>query len=199
MIFKISDNGFTGNLRLLIYLLYTKIFYRSSRIIRFPIYIRGRKHIDFGSKLTTGVGCRFEAFENKKSNVSLKFGKNVQLNDLVHISAMCEVTIGNDVLIASKVYISDCTHGIYSNSDQHTDPKIKPINRPYSTSPVRIGNNVWLGESVSVLPGVSIGDGAIIGANSLVNKSIPPNCIAVGSPARPIKIFNEKTNKWEKI
>jgi lipopolysaccharide O-acetyltransferase len=58
---------------------------------------------------------------------------------------------------------------------------------------------VWLGEHVSVLPGVTIGKGCIIGANSVVAKDIPDYCIAVGCPARVIKRFSFASNRWERI
>ena len=64
---------------------------------------------------------------------------------------------------------------------------------------VHIGNNVWIGEFVSVLPGVTIGEGSIIGSTSEVSKDIPAFFIAVGSPAKVIKTFNKDTNKWEMI
>jgi lipopolysaccharide O-acetyltransferase len=67
------------------------------------------------------------------------------------------------------------------------------------TAPVRIGQRVWLGEGVSVLKGVTIGDGSIIGAGAVVNKDIPPNCIAVGVPARIVKRFCAETGSWESV
>ena len=69
--------------------------------------------------------------------------------------------------------------------------------RSYNISEVIIEDNVWLGEFVSVLPGVKIGKGAIIGSNSVVTKDIPANTIAVGSPAKVIKKYNFETKKWE--
>ena len=67
------------------------------------------------------------------------------------------------------------------------------------SKPVVIEDNVWLCEFVSVLPGVTIGKGTIVGANSVVSKSLPPNVIAVGSPAKIVKKYNFTTQKWEKI
>ena len=129
----------------------------------------------------------------------LKFGENVQMNDYVHITAAKSVEIGDNVLMASKIYISDCSHGSYLGDSNDSNPLTSPIGRPLSVKPVKIGNNVWLGEFVSVLPGVTIGQGTIVGANSVVSKSLPPNVIAVGSPAKPIKKFNFETNQWERI
>jgi lipopolysaccharide O-acetyltransferase len=120
------------------------------------------------------------------------------MNDYVHIAAMKRVEIGNNVLMASKIYISDCMHGDYSGVKDDSDPMTPPIEREDSTEPVRIEDNVWIGESVSILPGVVIGIGSIIGANSVVAKSIPPYVIAVGIPAKPIKKYNLTTKKWEK-
>jgi acetyltransferase-like isoleucine patch superfamily enzyme len=195
----IRTYGFFGLIKLIIQKIRTIIFFSGSRLIRFPIIIRGKKHIDFGSKLTIGVGCRFEAYNNQKSKKSLIFGKNIQLNDYVHITAMNNVVIGDNVLMASKIYISDCSHGFYSGEEMDSSPEQHPIDRSYNISEVIIEDNVWLGEFVSVLPGVTIGKGAIIGSNSVVTKDIPANTIAVGSPARVIKKYNFETKKWEKI
>jgi lipopolysaccharide O-acetyltransferase len=65
--------------------------------------------------------------------------------------------------------------------------------------PVIIEDNVWIGEQVSVLLCVTIGRGSINGANSVVSKSIPSGCIAVGIPARVVKKFNYNNSQWEKI
>lgn len=183
-----------GILKLIFFVILTKTISRKARIIRFPIDIRGRKFIDFGTTLTTGVGCRFEAF----SDITVKrliFKNRVQVNDYVHISAMEKVEIGNDVLMASHIYISDNSHGFYKGELQDT-PELPPIMRPYYTAPVIIEDNVWIGEGVVIMPGVRIGRGSIIGANSTVTKSIPPNCIAVGQPTKIIKRFDPLQQKW---
>lgn len=180
------------------FVLYTKTISRKARIIRFPIEIRGRKFIDFGVNLTTGIGCRFEAFSNVGEEKHLIFGDRVQVNDYVHISAMDKVKIGNDVLMASHIYISDNSHGFYKGELQST-PEQPPIMRSYYIAPVVIEDNVWIGEGVVIMPGVVIGKGSIIGANSTVTKSIPPACIAVGQPARVVKKFDFVLGKWEPI
>ena len=187
-----------------IYLTYCKVrtytVWSKARLIRFPIDIRNKKNIDLGRNLTTGIGCRIEGFPiSDACEVVLKFGENVQMNDYVHITAAKSVEIGDNVLMASKIYISDCSHGSYLGDSNDSSPFTSPIARPLSVKPVKIENNVWLGEFVSVLPGVTIGQGTIVGANSVVSKSLPPNVIAVGSPAKPIKKFNFETNQWERI
>jgi len=194
----ISQYGISGLLRLVIDLICTKLFISSkTRIIRRPVYIRGKKYIDFGENLTTGVAVRLDAFPEGDANAKcIIFGNNVQLNDYVHIAAVISVTIGNNVLIASKVFISDHNHGGYGTDGYHDSPDIAPILRPLRAKSVIIEDNVWIGELVSILPGVTIGQGAVIGAMSVVNKDIPPYCVAVGVPARVIKKYDPDIREW---
>ncbi len=201
-----SKYGFWNKLKILSYVLRSKLINKNIRIIRFPIIIRGKKWIKFGRNFTTGYWCRLEVFSNNNSNGHIYFGENVQINDFVHISALQSVKIGNDCLFASHVYISDNSHGIYKVILDpaglclpQSVPDSSPAHREYFISPVNIGNNVWLGEGVIVLPGVSIGDGCVIGAHSIVNKNIPAYCIATGSPAKVIKKYSFETNKWVHI
>ena len=196
MISKIEWYGIWGFLRLIRNLIFSKISFPTSRIIRYPWYIRGSRNIDFGTHLTTGVGLRIDALDGSDTNkIKVKFGKRVQLNDYVHIAAINSVVIGDDVLIASKVFISDHNHGSYSGL-VHSDPRVVPQDRVLYGKPVKIENNVWIGESVSIMPGIVIGEGSIIGAGSVVSKSIPPYSIAVGSPAKVVKEYDFNTKKW---
>lgn len=182
------------------WLLKSKMIDRRIRLLRFPNIIRGRKYIDFGEGLTTGINCRFDCFSGKNTSLKkLVFGYNVQLNDYVHIVAMDSVKIGNNVLMASHIFISDNSHGSYKCDDNDSNPNIPPIQREYVTAPVSIGDNTWIGEGVVIMPGVAIGRGCVIGAHSIVNKSIPDYTVAVGSPAKVVKKFDFETNKWQKV
>lgn len=182
------------------WLLRTKLQVPSARLIRRPFVVRGERLVAYGLGLTTGVGCRLEAFAvNDDKHKRIVFGNNVQINDYVHISAIEKVDIGDNVLMASHVYISDNSHGQYKGVEGDTAPSVPPIKRPYFVAPVKIGNNVWLGEGVIVMPGVTIGDGCVIGAHSIVNRDIPANTVAVGSPAKIVKKYNENLKVWEKV
>ena len=186
-------------IQLALWLMRTKLIDKRARIFRFPMVIRGRQYIDFGEKLTTGVGCRFDCFSGKDpGKVKLIFGKNIQINDYVHIVAMDKIVIGDNVLMASHIFISDNSHGSYKCNFEDSDPRIPPTEREYVTAPIKIGNNVWLGEGVCIMPGVTIGEGCVIGAHSVVSKSIPDYSIAVGAPARVVKKYDFNTNHWEK-
>lgn len=194
--------GYYGALKHLLYFLNTKFFYSKSRMIRLPIEIRGRHLIDFGEKLTTGSYCRIEAVVKEDDKIvfqkQIKIGNNVIMNDNVHIGALHLITIGNNVLIGSKVLITDHYHGFYSGRNQ-SSPLIPPNQRMLGGLPVIIEDDVWIGEFVSVLPGVTIGKGCIIGTQSVVNKSIPAYSMAVGSPAKIIKQYNFETKQWESV
>lgn len=195
---KLTQYGFWGIIKMLMNVLKTKLTFSKARIIRFPIDIRGKKFIRISKGFTTGVGCRIEAYP-QNNQPTMFFGENFQMNDYVHITAMEKVKIGNNVLFASKIYVSDCSHGSYAGDQNDSSPDSIPHNRKLFAKPVIIEDNVWLGEFVSVLPGVTIGRGTIVGANSVVSKSLPANVIAVGTPAKPIKKYNFETRHWEKI
>jgi acetyltransferase-like isoleucine patch superfamily enzyme len=191
--------GIWGIHKLILSYVLTKIFFRQSRLIRFPVDIRNKHLIDLGVSLTTGVGCRIEAYnvsENKAQRII--FGANIQINDYVHISAGESVIISDNVLIASKVFITDINHGNYNYLEQD-NPDLNPSERKLNCSPVFIGENVWIGENVCILPGVNIGFGSIIGSGSIVTKDIPPESIAVGVPCKVIKSFDRDMQKWIKI
>lgn len=101
------------------------------------------------------------------------------------ISAINRIEIGEGLRTRSRVLISDNTHGDSRNKEHlKMHPDLRPL---VSKGPIVIGKNVWLGNSVAVLGGVSIGDGAIIGANSVVTHDIPPYSVAVGAPAKIIQ------------
>lgn len=109
---------------------------------------------------------------------------------LLEIGDRSVVNYGADIAAAKLVHIgSDCLIGTYAiilDSDFHeiTDRQRAPEPRP-----VIIEDNVWIGNRVTVLPGVTIGEGAVVGAGSVVLADIPPRSLAMGNPARVIKKF----------
>ena len=150
----------------------------------------GLNNVSIGNNFRAGKRLKLRTFNCWKEKVytpSIVIGDNVNIETDCHISAINKVSIGNNVLIASFVYISDHTHG---NVNDLGTPLLPPLERPlYSKGPVIIEDDVWLGEKVSVMAGVHIGRGAIIGANSVVTKDIPAYAIAVGSPSKVIKML----------
>ena len=169
----------------------TKVFFPHARFVRRPIYIRGKKLLVGCEGLTTGRFCRFDL---AGKNPTLHIGKNCSIGDMTHIVAHEDVTIGDNVLMASKCFISDTSHGDYSGEHQ-SSPDIPPENRLLVTKPVKIGNNVWIGENVVILLGVSIGDGCVLGSNAVITKDIPKNSIVVGNN-RILKYYDDDMKKW---
>lgn len=190
--------GFWGMLSLLFDFIKSKILFRNSRIIRWPFEIRGSKYIFWGKGFTTGRYCRLETHGfDIISQSKLKIGRNCQLNDSVHIVAINSVEIGDNVLVASRVFITDLNHGVYSGEKQ-SYPSAIVSDRELVGRDVKIGNNVWIGEGCAILPGVTLGDNVIVGSNSTVTSSFPNDVIIAGSPARVVKYFSEEKGMWIK-
>jgi acetyltransferase-like isoleucine patch superfamily enzyme len=121
----------------------------------------------------------------------LLIGHRVWATACLQVYSAQEVIIEDDVYIAANVFICDCQHGI-SRAD--VPYRRQPLER---IAPVHIGRGSWLGQNVVVMPGVTIGEFAVIGANSVVTKSIPARSIAVGSPARVLRTWDETEKRWE--
>ena len=177
-------------------LIYTKFFWKKARLIRLPVYVRNKKSITYDEGFTTGYNLRLEAGDDKKT---IQIGKNVIIGDYCHIVGRQSLVIGDNVLIASRVFITDTSHGNYKNDKQNSNPEEAPNKRMLEYKNVKIGMNCWIGENVCILPGVNVGDGCIIGANSVVTKSFPANCILAGNPAKIIKEYDKKVQKWKVI
>lgn len=163
---------------------------KSSRII-FPVrLLKGQKYITIGNNTTIGSNCVLTAWDkygNDTFNPEIIIGKNVNIGDDCHITAINKIEIGDNVLTGKKITISDNGHG--KNDLQSLS--IPPIKRAlYSKAPVIIEKGVWIGDKVTILAGVKIGENSIIGANSVVTSDIPCNCIAAGIPAKILKNNN---------
>lgn len=114
---------------------------------------------------------------------------NVNIGNFAHIVALNGIEIEESVLIADRVFITDSTHS-------YEDIKSPIKNQPMRTiSNVNIGEGSWIGEGVSIL-GCSIGKHCVIGAGTIVTRDIPDYCIAVGNPARIIKMYDLNKKEW---
>lgn len=193
---RCSNYGLFEKIQNAIYLIFSKCSIRKSRLIRLPITIRGKKYIDFGNELTTGRYCRIEV-NGKHDKRIIVFGDRVNIGDMVRISASESIVIGNDVLIGSRVTIVDNSHGFYFG-DKQSSPNIPPNERPLSTKPVIIKDNVWVGEGAVIQKGVTIGKGSIVAANTVITKNVPDNCLVGGIPASIIKKFDTELLTWQR-
>lgn len=122
----------------------------------------------------------------------IQFGKRCWIGIRNSFACIDHIIVGNDVLFAGHVHITDHSHGF----EKIGIPIIKqPLT---SKGGIVIGNNCWLGFSCEILSGVTIGDNCIVAARAVVTKDIPPYSIVAGNPAKIIKKYNFKTQKWEK-
>jgi len=156
-------------------------------LIKSPIYLKGGKYISIGNNFVAEFRLRIEAWDEYKGikySPQIIIGNNVIINPDCHIGAINEIIIGNNVLIASKVFITDHFHGEI-NSEAINEVASK--RNLFSKGPVKIEDNVWIGEGVVILPNVIIGENSIIGANTVVTKDIPRNSIVGGIPAKILK------------
>jgi lipopolysaccharide O-acetyltransferase len=131
-----------------------------------------------GKGFTTGHYCRIEAGNNRHDKHS----------PTLVIAAISKVIIGENVLIASDVFITDHDHG----GIDYSSLSKAPAKRELVSSPVVIEDNVWLCEKVIILKGVRVGHNSIVAAGAVVTKDIPPFSIAVGIPARVTRLVHEE-------
>ena len=126
-------------------------------------------------------------------NSKIIIGNNVTSTADLQIAAQSEIIIEDHVMFASNIHINDALHGFENANEPYKYQKISRI------APILIKRGCWIGQNVVILPGVTIGELTMIGANSVVTKSIPDRCIAVGSPAKVIKKWDENTQRWVSV
>lgn len=166
-----------------------KSFCKMDGLLRFPKQIEGAQYISIEKGACVGQGSiltAWSSFGAQKFNPKIHIGENTRIGEECHISACLEVTIGKNVLTGRRVYISDNNHGDFRREILD----IPPIERPLAIKgPVVIEDNVWIGEHVCVLTGVTIGRGAIVAANAVVTHDVPPYSLVAGVPAKVVKQF----------
>lgn len=164
--------------------------------------IRGIKNITIGRDISAYSGLWLEAvqiYKDQSFTPQIYIGDRVSFSKDVHITCIEHITIGDDVLFGSRVYVSDHNHGRYTGLQQ-SHPDEPPAVRALSHGgQVIIESNVWIGDNVVIVGPAIIGAGSIIAANSVVKCDIPPFMMFAGAPAKPIKKFDIKLRIWRKI
>jgi acetyltransferase-like isoleucine patch superfamily enzyme len=181
----------------------SQIFYKFSfksfgnkSIIMKPILIRNSKFISIGNNVFIRDGVRLEIVANNSERIPiLLIGDNVNIEQNVHIVCHSRIEIGENVSITANCSIVDVEHP-YNDMTDNIKIGSRILNEE---SFVEIGSGSFIGIGCTILPNVRIGKQCVIGANSVVTKSIPDYSVAVGSPAIIIKKFNQAKNQWEKI
>jgi acetyltransferase-like isoleucine patch superfamily enzyme len=141
----------------------------------------GYAHVEQRRRIQAGPGLRMSP------SVSMRNGERITLGREVHVGERSclwagdstgRITLGDNALLGPEVFITASNYGVVAGKPVMYQDKVE--------ADVVIGAGAWLGVRVTVLPGVVIGDGAVVGAGSVVTKSLPPNCIAAGVPAKVV-------------
>ena len=157
-------------------------------IIKLPFKkILGAKYISIGDNVTIHDSVVLTAWDNylgEKFKPDISIGDGSSIGGECHISSINKIIIGKNVLLGRKITLVDNSHGLLTKEDL----KLKPAGRNLvSTGPIIINSNVWMGDKVTVLAGVTIGENSIIGAHAVVTRDVPPNSVVVGIAGRVIK------------
>lgn len=173
--------------------------------IQTPARIINAGNITVGNNVSLGPGCMLNAIrrypgkflsgvpeeiEAVSYDPSIWIGSRVSATGYLTISAVDSVTVEDDVIFASFVFVSDHSHGRSRIDIPYKYQALEDI------CSVGIGRGCWIGEHVVIMPGVTIGDFTIIGANSVVTDDIPPKSIAVGSPAKVVRVWSTSRSAW---
>ncbi|HTZ85303.1 MAG TPA: acyltransferase [Solirubrobacteraceae bacterium] len=147
-----------------------------------PVQLVGSKRITIGSRVYFGPGCWLLTHEPEGR---LEVGDDTSIAGYCVLSAAVSVRIGRSVLFARNVYIADHRHGFELEDVPIIDQPLQDIR------PVVVEDGAWLGQNVVLLPGVTVGRGAVIGANSVIREDVPPRSVVAGAPGRLVRRLSE--------
>lgn len=157
------------------------------------VHVQGGEHITLGKNVILGFGSRLDAlteWDNPQQSFSpeIKIGENVVVAPYCHISCINRIEIGDYTTMGPGTLITDHVHGDTSKEQLDLPPRHRPL---LSKGPVIIGRCVHMGERVTVLPGVKIGDHSVIGANAVVTHDVSPYSVVVGPYGKVVRTVSE--------
>ena len=141
-----------------------------------PVWISGTASIKLGKRCRLGMDVELRTVEDGR----IQIGEDTRLNRGCTLTSYAQIRIEDFTIIGEFVSIRDANHGLKRGEPMRF--------QPHTCEPILIGRDVWIGRGSCILPGVTIGEGAVIGANSVVNRDIPEFAIAAGVPAKVIKM-----------
>lgn len=159
------------------------------------VELRNAKFIKCSSDAAIGENSKLlciSKYNGVEYTPSIEIGKNFHATRNFVIQCANKVIIGDNVLVASNVFIIDYNHGLSPETPSYLDTPLE------LSDGIQIEDGVWIGNSAIILPGVRIGKKAIIAAGAVVTNHIPEFCLAGGVPAKILKRYNFKTKLWEK-
>jgi acetyltransferase-like isoleucine patch superfamily enzyme len=161
--------------------------------IRKPFSIPDGRGISLGSNTKIHLGATILTIRSdggRTYDPRIAIGNDVYVGRYIFLNAIDKVTIGDGCVLSDYVYINDAAHGL--------NPAAGPImEQPLeSKGPICIGNKCFLGYRVAVMPGVTLGEGCVVGINAVVTRSFPPYSMLAGVPARIVRAFDHATQTW---
>lgn len=168
--------------------LHTAMHHASQEALRVTAELNGSYHSPDRVRelLAELTGIAVDASVTVFPPLHADFGRNITIGKRVFINSGCKfqdqggIIIGDDCLIGHNTVFATLNHGL--------EPERRGDLHP---APITLGRNVWIGANVTVLPGVTIGDNAVVAAASVVTKDVPENSIVLGSPARVVRTLPE--------
>ncbi len=157
---------------------------QKSCTIESDLQIRGRENalslVSLGSKCGIDKGCIVWIASEAEANPELSLGDHVYVGPYCFLGSYAPLFIGSDTIIGAYSYLITANH--------RSEPGMPVHDQGYAAAPIRIGRDVWIGCHVVILPGVTIGDHAVIGAGAVVNRNVPAGEKWAGVPAKKIGI-----------
>lgn len=148
---------------------------------------------NIGDNVNIGRRARLETHRTERGQAQLTIGSGTHIGNDFHAGAALRVLIGRHCVFASGCTVLDHDHDFSNPFDSHQ------VSEGVLAEPTVIEDGVFLGERTTVLKGVRIGNGCVIAAHSVVTRDLPPLTMAAGAPARPIRAWNERTSRWERV
>ena len=150
-------------------------------IIEMPVLVHGARRISIGREVHVGSDSWLYT---SGSHALLEIGDGTRMSGHCVLAAVAHVRLGRSVLLGRNVYIGDSSH-------RTTAPDVPIVDQGLdSIAPVLIEDGAWLGQNSVILPGVTIGEGSVVGANAVVRDDVPPRTVAVGAPARVVRYLD---------
>lgn len=162
----------------------------------FPRKITHPGRIELGDDVVIGPNSNLticETYNGERFDPRIRIGSRVKATAMLQLHALTRIEIEDDVLLAANVFMCDAFHGYRNGEVPYMQQPLERI------APITIGRGSWIGQNVVILPGVSIGEQCIVGANSVVTDSVPPGSVSVGAPAKVIKRWDWESKCWVSV
>ncbi len=169
------------------------VVFGARSFIKRPYSISGARHLRLGARSCILPGLRLQAitsYAGVSYNPTIDIGDDVYIGGHAYFTAVDRIAIGSGCVLSEYVYITDEVHG--------NNPNAGLIMRQplLSKGPVTLGPGCFIGFRAAIMPGVTLGEHCIVGANSTVTRSFPSYSMVGGSPARLLKVFSHDLGEW---